>query len=242
MKNTKLNYLDDTYLFKSTATIIGTGEGPKGNYVVTNQTIFYPQGGGQPSDTGFFVIEGKKYLISFVGFQDGKVLHYGDFPDQSDVLVGKNIEQEVDSDRRICNAKLHTAGHLIAGIIDASDNGLRATKGYHFQDGSYVEFEGGMPANPEETLDGLNNRISDAINNKLKITVEEVSYDKLVARCPNIPSYLPKDKPLRIVTIDGYEPLPCGGTHVRGLDSLNKLQATKLRSKKGNVKISYSLS
>lgn len=45
-------YLNDTYLFQSSGIIMGHGSDEKGKYVLLNETIFYPQGGGQPSDQG----------------------------------------------------------------------------------------------------------------------------------------------------------------------------------------------
>ncbi len=45
---TKLLYLDDSYLKECDAII----QSVAGNEVILDQTIFYPRGGGQPSDTG----------------------------------------------------------------------------------------------------------------------------------------------------------------------------------------------
>ena len=49
---TKLLYLEDTYCFEGEGKFLGWGEDQKGKFLVFDQTIFYPQGGGQPSDTG----------------------------------------------------------------------------------------------------------------------------------------------------------------------------------------------
>jgi Ser-tRNA(Ala) deacylase AlaX len=51
---------------------------------------------------------------------------------------------------------------------------------------------------------------------------------------------VPTDKPTRVVTIDGFSQ-PCGGTHVPSLAALKGMKIEKIRSKKGNTKISYSL-
>ena len=50
--STRRLYFESTYLFESPATILEQAEDEKGSYVVLDQTIFYPQGGGQPSDRG----------------------------------------------------------------------------------------------------------------------------------------------------------------------------------------------
>ena len=57
--NTVLEYLDNTYLYQSTAKVVRVGEAEKGKYFVLDKTIFYPQGGGQPSDTGYVEASGE---------------------------------------------------------------------------------------------------------------------------------------------------------------------------------------
>jgi len=57
---TELEYLNDTYLFESTATFleeksheqVTSGTNTKSTAIILNKTIFYPQGGGQPADQG----------------------------------------------------------------------------------------------------------------------------------------------------------------------------------------------
>ena len=101
--------------------------------------------------------------------------------------------------------------------------------------------EGVEEVDKDEFLRILQDEIEQSILDNLGVKTEIVSYDDLAARCPNIPSYLPKDKPLRIVTIDRFDPLPCGGTHVLSLSEIKGLTVTKVKSKKGRTKISYSL-
>jgi len=45
----KALYLEDSYLKECDATVVSVADG---KYVVMDQTVFYPKGGGQPWDTG----------------------------------------------------------------------------------------------------------------------------------------------------------------------------------------------
>ena len=54
---TKLIYLNDTYLSTLNATIINELNDANGLAIIVDRTIFYPQGGGQPSDVGFIKSE-----------------------------------------------------------------------------------------------------------------------------------------------------------------------------------------
>ena len=45
----------------------------------------------------------------------------------------------------------------------------------------------------------------------------------------------------RVVIYDGTFGIPCGGTHVQNLRSIGHLMITKIKSKKGLTKVSYSV-
>ena len=71
---TEMLYLHDSYLRETEATVIKTME--KG--IVLDQTVFYPRGGGQQSDTGTITIDGTDYKVSEVVKKDGEVVHVTD--------------------------------------------------------------------------------------------------------------------------------------------------------------------
>ena len=77
---TKLNYLDDTYLLESKATFIEIKENEKGKAVILDETIFYPQGGGQPADTGKIILDNNIFSVTDVRLdENGIVWHFGEF-------------------------------------------------------------------------------------------------------------------------------------------------------------------
>ncbi|OUD12286.1 alanine--tRNA ligase-related protein [Thioflexithrix psekupsensis] len=242
MTNTQLKYLEDTYADTDKATVLRVGQDERGAYMVLDQTIFYPQGGGQPTDTGHIEIEQAVIAVSFVGFNQGEVLHYiSEVPSHFEALVGQSCELRVDKAQRLKYAKLHTAGHLIAAIVDGQRGPLRAMKGFHFDDGPYVEFEGKPDGDAESLLATVQTEANTLIQQNLPVVAEMVTYDELKQRCWQIPSYLPEDKPLRVVAIGALDAVPCGGTHVSSLAELGSLSLIKIKSKKGNTKISYQI-
>ncbi|GAB6055780.1 alanine--tRNA ligase [Methanobacterium movens] len=85
------------------------------NNIILDQTIFYPEGGGQPSDTGFIEIEGEKIRVKHAQKLDEVVLHQispEDIP-SLDKLTGKEIKGGINWERRMALARNHTATHLI---------------------------------------------------------------------------------------------------------------------------------
>jgi Ser-tRNA(Ala) deacylase AlaX len=238
--NTDLKYLNDTYVDSDKGVVLRVGRDDRGPYIVLNQTIFYPQGGGQPSDLGTIHCDPHVINVNFVGFSEGEVLHYiSEDPSFLDDLVGRSCELCLDKPRRIKHARLHTAGHLIAGIIDGQRGSLRATKGFHFEDGPYVEFEGEPQGDPEPFLASLQAAIDRLIAEDQKVTASLVSFDELQQQCWAVPANLPQDKPLRTITIQPLDPVPCGGTHVGSLAELGAVSVLKMKKRKGTTKISY---
>ncbi|MFN6486354.1 MULTISPECIES: alanine--tRNA ligase-related protein [unclassified Nostoc] len=237
--STVLAYLEDTYKFSDKAHFEYIANDERGYYCVLDSTIFYPQGGGQPSDVGTIEAERVQIPITFVSFVDGEVRHYGNFSSVS-LEKGEEVTLNVDEARRIQNAKAHTAGHLMYTIVESFDKNLIAIKGYHFPDGSYVEFQGSPSfENMETFIAEVNTKISEALNKTTSVEASLITSEQLAARWSNIPSNLPPEKSLRVVTIGNLHPTPCGGTHLKSLNELKSVVVTKAKRQKGNLKISY---
>lgn len=79
-----------------------------GSYVILKSSPFYPQGGGQPSDQGYLVLEEEKLFILRVKEIEGQVQHYIAQARKED-LVGKKVECKVDLEKRELHSKLHTS-------------------------------------------------------------------------------------------------------------------------------------
>jgi Ser-tRNA(Ala) deacylase AlaX len=69
---TKALYLEDSYQRECDALVVSVKDG---KYVVLNQTIFYPKGGGQPCDTGMIMKENETYNVVYVGKFSGEISH-----------------------------------------------------------------------------------------------------------------------------------------------------------------------
>ena len=130
---------------------------------------------------------------------------------------------------------------MISSLVDARRGPLRAVKGFHFPDGPYVEFEGKLEEASDAFLAGLQAEIDALLAEAPPVTATTVTSDELKARCWSVPAYLPQDKPLRVVTIGALDPVPCGGTHLASLAEIDAITVLKIKSKKGNTKISYQV-
>jgi len=73
--HTNLLYLSDSSI-DGNAEIIGIEATDYGPAIILNQTLFYPQGGGQPCDHGHLSLEGNKIGVVSVRFDAGLVYHF----------------------------------------------------------------------------------------------------------------------------------------------------------------------
>ncbi|KAG1326225.1 alanine--tRNA ligase 1 [Cocos nucifera] len=141
---TKLAYFDDMWTVESTAVLLScfqVGDGRQA--VILDATIFHPQGGGQPADTGFITNPSSdfKFMVEDVRLKDGLVFHYGFFNDvqegwKSKLKEGQEVSLYVNAERRDLNSRLHSAGHLLDICkCNLGLSHLEPGKGYHFPDG-----------------------------------------------------------------------------------------------------------
>jgi len=238
---TKLKYLEDSYLLNDHAAIIDVNKDEKGNdVIILDQTIFYPQGSGQPYDQGIIKNENAEMKINEVRFFEGKVHHIGQMIKGIFSLEDK-VNLIVDETRRSFNRRNHTAGHLIDIAIKTIGE-FTPVKGFHFPEGAYVEYQGVIDESKREEIKAkIQQEVDKIIASNLGVVCQLTSIDELRNLCDFVPEWLPKDKPIRIVKIGDYKAHPCGGTHVRLTGEIKKMTIEKISSKKGNTRISYKI-
>lgn len=232
-------YLEDTYCFAGHGEVIHTGVDDKGHFFILDKTIFYPQGGGQPSDQGYLESDGTGLDVSHVRMIDNQIRHYS--TQDCKELLGKSPKLIIDHEKRLLHAKLHTSGHLISNIIEKDHPKYKAIKGHHFPGKCYVEFSTNDQSSQELDLNTLNSAINDAIENDLILESIYITGNELPNYCPNLPYSIPKTENVRLIKMSPFDYQPCGGTHVKSSLELKGLSITKQKLKGNNLKISYQI-
>lgn len=239
--NTNLKYMDNMFLYEDTANIVAINEENGKKIFILDQSIFYPQGGGQPFDTGIIKKEGAEFKVEEVRFENGIVKHIGTIT-SGEFQTGDTVNLLIDQERRILNSRLHSAGHLIDAVVYLLNLDLTPAKGYHFPDGPYVEYGGIIDeAKREEIKSSIQNKVSEMIQEGYEVKSQYSAKSDLNKICSFIPEYLPENKPIRVITVYGELGLPCGGVHVQNINEIGKLEIKDLKSKKGNTRIRYSI-
>ena len=101
-------YENNSYLTEFTATVQACTQEKKGFAVVLNQTAFYPEGGGQPYDTG--TLDASAVLE--VHERDGQIVHICD----TALEVGTQVGGTIDWERRFDLMQHHSGEHIVSGI------------------------------------------------------------------------------------------------------------------------------
>lgn len=112
------------------ARVMGCREEPEGRYAVElDRTLFHPQGGGQPADSGRLA----GMVVENVIQRDDRILHIVAQPPAME-----EVELHIHAERRDLNSRWHTAGHLIgyAGEL----YGWRPVKAHHWPGEGRVTF------------------------------------------------------------------------------------------------------
>ncbi|KAK3441064.1 hypothetical protein EUGRSUZ_B01310 [Eucalyptus grandis] len=250
---TKLDYYADMRSLVSESTVVSFLKGGDDgrSALILESTIFHPQGGGQPADTGFITVgDGEaKFAVEDVRSRDGIVYHYGHVENLvGDGVVefetGKAVHLHVDESRRKLNSRrLHSAGHLLDMCMKNVGLGLEPGKGYHFPDGPFVEYKGVIPpseiSNKQKELETEANAL---ISKGGKVSIAVLPYDEALEQCGGfLPDYIPKESTPRIVKLGSNPGCPCGGTHVHNLSEIISVKVSQIRTKKGVTKVSYTV-
>ena len=222
MSAEKLYYID-SHLFDFTATVLLCQSCDGGYTVILDKTAFFPEGGGQPSDTGYI----GKTRVSYVYEKDGEVFHLAESP----LEIGKTFDCRIDSERRLEFMKKHSAEHIISGIIHnrfGYDN-----VGFHLSENeTTIDTSGKLTADDIAYIELEANR---AVQNDLRIKAYFPDPDEL----ENIEYRSKKeiDGDVRIVMIEGVDLCACCAPHVDRTGEIGIVKILKYYSWKGGMRI-----
>ena len=184
-----------------------------------DRTAFYPEGGGQPWDTGVLVATAPSGTMLEVPVErveedaQGEVWHFVRKP----LVAGTEITGWVDADRRVDHEQQHTGQHLLSAIF-LREVGARTVSFHLGADSSTIDLalrEGADKLTSEEL-----ERVEDAVNRVVweerRVVphwVERGMAEAMLAR-GDLRKLPEREGPLRIVQMQGIEFNACGGTHV----------------------------
>jgi Ser-tRNA(Ala) deacylase AlaX len=233
---TKALYLEDSYLRECEAVVVSVKDE---KFVVLDQTIFYPKGGGQPCDTGKIISENQVYNVVYVGKFSGEISHEVDRPG---LKVSSKVRCLLDWDRRYKLMRSHTAAHLFASLL-CDGTGALVTGNQLETD--KIRFDFSLEQFNPQILEEYVARTNQLLKKDTPVKSYELSKEEAL-RIPGVVKMaeaFPPDIPrLRIVELVDLDRQADGGTHVKNLNEVGQIKLLKTENKgKNNRRIYFTL-
>ncbi len=233
---TELLFRGDAYLRSCAARVIAADE----RGIQLDRTVFDPQGGGQPGDTGVFrLADGRAVPIIDTRKGDGadEVLHIL-APSAMLPKPGDAATAEIDWERRYRLMRMHTCLHLLCAVVPGAVTGGQIADGK-----GRLDFDV-----PGSALDkeGITRRLNELIAADRPATPRWISDEELMAR-PELVRTMSVKPPMglgrvRLLEIEGVDLQPCGGTHVTHTAEIGPVEVVKIENKgKQNRRVNLAL-
>ena len=221
---TKELFRADAYLRECDAEVVACGE----DWVVLDQTVFYPMGGGQPGDEGVLELAGGetlKVLDTRKGEEPGTISHVVDAVPAG--LVGQSVKARIDWDRRHRLMRMHTCMHLLCAAVEGG------VTGGSIRDGSArLDFD-----LPDQLLDkdAITAKLNELVEADIEVSASWITEQELDAQ-PDLVRTMSVQPPrgqgqVRVLNIEGVDLQPCGGTHVARTGEIGPVRVKKIEKK-----------
>ncbi|MEK5163417.1 DHHA1 domain-containing protein [Paenibacillus sp. FSL R5-0527] len=222
---TKRLYFESAYLTEWQTRVSRTLQRGDGDFVVLEESAFYPYGGGQPNDEG--TIQGIPVLD--VISENDEVLHKVErLPDDTAVNCTVNWE------RRFDHMQQHSGQHLLSAVCRELYGAM--TVSFHLgADYCTIDVE-----RPELTPEQLA-AIELAANRHIYLNHEIASYFVTGEEAAKLPLVKrPKvTENIRVVEMKDVEYNGCGGTHVSSTGEIGMIKLLKAEKQKGNTRVYF---
>lgn len=192
--------------------------------IILDQTLFFPEEGGQNADTGML----NSCPVLDVQIKDGIIRHTTAAP----FSPGSRVEGRIDWQPRYSNMQQHSGEHIISGLVHSRfgyDN-----VGFHLGIKNVtLDFNGLFTMEQLELIESLAN---EAVWKNIEIDASYPSKDRLNAL--EYRSKIELTGPVRIVTIPGYDICACCAPHVKRTGEIGMIKIIDAVKYKGGMRIS----
>lgn len=209
--------------------------------VTLDRTVFYPHGGGQLGDCGTLMLaDGTRLTIADARKSAQPNAHPDDVvhipaPGQDAVLArlapGDRVVLEIDWERRYRLMRFHTAAHLMCGVLPYAVDGCSITSDY-----ARLDFVTSDPLSRE----GIDRALDELVSSARPVRCDVVTDAELRANPEWVRtmSVMPPTGhgTVRVVTIEGVDLQPCGGTHVANTAEVGAVCVQKMEKKSSRTR------
>ena len=235
-------YRTDQYAVTCT-TIVSEVQEKNGKDIISCvDSVFYPEGGGQPSDTGTVSLGEKIFEVTSAHDEslEGPVWHYTDAP-AGTFTEGDEVTLTIDWDARFTNMQRHLGEHMLSGAFHSLFGGVN--KGFHMGEDYItidIDLDGRMLT--EEELDRAQNMVNSAVWADLPVTVTWFDDYESSLALP-VRKKVPHDGRVSVVTVgdpeDPFDCIACCGTHPSSTGQVGLVSLYKCEPNKGMNRVFF---
>ena len=212
-------FYEDSHRTEFTAKVISCEEAKDGYRVVLDQTVFFPEGGGQYADTGVL----GTVNVTDVHEKDDVIYHYTTEP----LEVGSIVTGKINWEERFEKMQQHTGEHIVHERFGYNNVGFHLGADY-----CTMDFDGTIS---KEQLKEIEAAANEAVYQDLEIEILYPSKDEL--KDMDYRSKIEIEGQVRIVKIPGYDVCACCAPHVKTTGEIGAVKLVSMANYKGGERI-----
>ncbi|MBI5809622.1 MAG: alanine--tRNA ligase, partial [Deltaproteobacteria bacterium] len=222
-------------IIKNGVSVEGVVKGDKA-VIITEETPFYGESGGQAGDTG--IMAGKGFSVNVIGTTrpyEGIIAHHCEVTEGS-VSMDDTVELVPDLEKRLSTARNHTATHILHGE-------MRKTLGEHVrQAGSLVAPNGlrfdfsHFKALTGKEIKKIEEDANRAVVSNIEVVTHVVTFQQAIEKGALAFFGEKYGDIVRMVEVFGVSAELCGGTHVKRTGDIGLIKITGISSVAAGVR------
>ncbi len=220
-------YLVDSHLFENECTVLSCAPGKEGFDVIVDRTVFFPNKGGQPCDTG--VLGGVRVVdVREVG-EDLVLRTEGPLP------AGAVVTGHIDEGRRLDIMEQHTGEHVLSWcaykLFDAVNVGFHCAL-------TYATLDLDKPLTPEQVME-MEDMANGLVRRNLPVTAAIYESEEALQGVPLRKHAEGLVAPIRVVSIQDADSCTCCAPHVRSTGEIGVIKIVSAVAYKGGMRMTF---
>ena len=220
-------YLIDSHLFENQCTVLSCAPGKEGFDVIVDRTVFFPNKGGQPCDTG--VLGGVK-VVDVRESGDELILRT-----EGPLAVGAAVTGHIDEKRRLDIMEQHTGEHVLSWcaykLFDAVNVGFHCAL-------TYATLDLDKPLTSEQVTE-MEDMANGLVRKNLPVTATIYDSEEDLAGVPLRKHAEGLIAPIRVVSIEDADSCTCCAPHVHSTGEIGAIKIVSAVAYKGGMRMTF---
>ena len=220
-------YLIDSHLFENQCTVLSCEPAKEGFDVMVDRTVFFPNKGGQPCDTG--ILGGVK-VVDVRESGDELILRT-----EGPLPVGETVTGHIDEERRLDIMEQHTGEHVLSWcaykLFDAVNVGFHCAL-------TYATLDLDKPLTPEQVTE-MEDMANGLVRRNLPVTATIYDSEEDLAGVPLRKHAEGLIAPIRVVSIEDADSCTCCAPHVHSTGEIGAIKIVSAVAYKGGMRMTF---